>query len=339
MWDIISLGEVLLRFDPGDTRIEQARSFQVWEGGAEYNVARAFASCFAKRALCLTWLVDNPVGRLVETLMRGSGLDLSGIRWQTEEGPSGLRNGLNFVERGFGVRPPRGMSDRAHTPTRAARPADFAWDELLHVKRTRLFHTGGVFAGLSDHTASVAALAMREAKASGSLVSFDLNYRDSLWHSRGGRPAANKLSAELLRHADVCFGVMTLEPEAHADRAVVERALLEFKSAHPELSYIATSLRIVHDHCRHSFGGACLSPQGLHYRAPQPFSIFDRVGGGDGFASGFLFALLEGLSCETALDYGIAHGALVMSTPGDNSMIRLAELETLVDRTSLEMAR
>lgn len=339
MWDIISMGEVLLRFDPGDTRIEQARSFQVWEGGAEYNVARAFASCFAKRALCLTWLVDNPVGRLVETLMRGSGLDLSGIRWQAEGGPSGLRNGLNFVERGFGVRAPRGLSDRGQTPSRAAHPNDFAWDDLLHGKGTRLFHTGGVFAGLSDHTALVADLAMREAKSSGSLVSFDLNYRDSLWQSRGGRPAANKLSSELLRHADICFGVMSLEPGAHGERAAIERALLEFKNAHPELSHIVTSLRIVHDHCRHSFGGACLSPDGLHYRAPQPFSIFDRVGGGDGFASGFLFALLEGLGSEIALDYGIAHGALVMSTPGDNSMIRRAELEALVARTSQEMIR
>ena len=333
------MGEVLLRFDPGDTRIEQARSFQVWEGGAEYNVARSFASCFAQRALCLTWLVDNPIGHLIETMMRSAGLDLSGIHWQNEDARAGARNGLNFVERGFGLRAPRGVSDRGHTPSRAAEPEDFAWDELLHIKKTRLFHTGGVFAGLSDHTAIVAALAMREAKRSGSLVSFDLNYRDSLWQSRGGRPAANKLSSELLQHADVCFGVMSLEPGAHADRSVIERALVEFKNAHPHLRYIATSLRIVHDHCRHSFGAACLSPDGLHYRAPQPFSIFDRVGGGDGFASGFLFALMEGLGSETALDYGIAHGALVMSTPGDNSMIRRAELEALVARTSQEMVR
>lgn len=326
--DIVSLGEVLLRFDPGEFRVEQCRNFRVWEGGAEYNVARNLASCFGQRAACVTWLVDNPVGRLIENLMAGSGVDLSEVVWCAEE-DGALRNGLNFVERGFGVRAPRGMSDRAYTAARSALATDVDWSALLSDQGTRIFHTGGVFVSLTPQTAAVAQHAMTIAQESGSVVSFDLNYRDSLWRHRGGKAAADALCSDLLTRTDICFGVMDLTLDDHADRARVEEALHIFKQRHPALSYVVTNLRVVRDHSHHAFGGACLGPGGFSYVAPREISILDRVGGGDGFASGFLFGLLEGLEEHVALEYGVAHGALVMSTPGDNSMARLEDVEAL----------
>ena len=200
-WDLVALGEVMLRLDPGDTRIATTRSFRAWEGGGEYNVARGLKRCFGQRTAIVTALVDNPVGRLIEDLMYQGGVDRAQLNWVAYDGIGrAVRNGLNFTERGFGVRPPLGCSDRGHSAASQMRPGQVDWEQIFGEQGARWFHCGGIFAGLSETTAELALEAMRIARRHGTIVSYDLNYRPSLWNSRGGplvaarvQPAARRL--------------------------------------------------------------------------------------------------------------------------------------------------
>ncbi|MHC5909330.1 PfkB family carbohydrate kinase, partial [Streptomyces sp. S6] len=192
MTDVIALGEVMLRFDPGEGRISTARTFRVWEGGGEYNVVRGLRRCFGHRTAVVTALADNAVGRLVEDLVLQGGVDTSLIRWAADGGVGReARNGLNFVERGFGVRGALGVSDRANTAVSQLRKGDVDWDAVFSTG-VRWFHTGGIFAALSDTTAGVAEQAMTAARRHGVTVSYDPNYRPSLWEGRGGAAAARE---------------------------------------------------------------------------------------------------------------------------------------------------
>src|SRR4051794_4118643 len=205
-WDLVSLGEVMLRLDPGEGRVATARSFQVWEGGGEYNVARGLRRCFNQRTAIVTALVDNPVGRLVEDLMLQGGCDLSWLRWVADDGVGrSARNGLNFTERGFGVRAALGCSDRGHTAVSQLKPGDVDWESLF-AGGVRWFHTGGIFAALSETTPLVAMEAMTAAKRHGVVVSYDLNYRPSLWKGIGGAEKARTVNRELVGMVDVLFG-------------------------------------------------------------------------------------------------------------------------------------
>src|SRR5215204_2717301 len=179
-WDIVSLGEVMLRLDPGDKRIHTTRSFEVWEGGGEYNVARGLKRCFGLNAAVVTALADNPIGKLVQDLIYQGGVDQSHVKWEKYDGVGRtVRNGLNFTERGFGVRAALGCSDRGHTAISQMKPGDVDWHRLF--AGARWFHTGGIFAALSETTPQVAREAMRAARDNGVIVSYDLNYRPSLW--------------------------------------------------------------------------------------------------------------------------------------------------------------
>jgi len=190
-FDAVSLGEVMLRLDPGEGRIHTTRGFQAWEGGGEYNVARGLRRCFGLRTAIVTALADNPVGRLVEDLMLQGGVDLSYLRWIKYDGVGReVRNGLNFTERGFGPRGGVGCSDRGHTAASQMQPKDVDWAALFGQQGARWLHTGGVFCGLSSGTPSVAQAAMQTARSHGTRISYDLNYRDSLWRSIGGRDRA-----------------------------------------------------------------------------------------------------------------------------------------------------
>src|SRR5579872_3333084 len=182
MWDLVSLGEVMLRLDPGAERISTARCFRAWEGGGEYNVARGLRRCFGLETALVTALADNPVGRLVQDLIYQGGVDQSHVKWVPYDGVGrSVRNGLNFTERGFGVRGAVGCSDRGHTAISQLRSGDIAWDSIFGEEGARWFHTGGIFAALSETTPQVAKDAMTAAKAGGSIISYDLNYRESLW--------------------------------------------------------------------------------------------------------------------------------------------------------------
>src|SRR5499427_7291887 len=191
-WDLVALGEVMLRLDPGDGRIHTTRTFQAWEGGGEYNVARGLKRCFGMETAVVTAFADNPIGRLVQDLIYQGGVDQSHVKWVKYDGVGReVRNGMNFTERGFGVRAAAGCSDRGHTAISQVKRGDFNWSSIFGEKNgSRWFHTGGIFAALSESTADVAAEAMDAARAAGTPISYDLNFRDSLWKSIGGKARA-----------------------------------------------------------------------------------------------------------------------------------------------------
>ena len=321
-YDAIALGEVMLRLDPGDGRISTARTLQAWEGGGEYNVARGLRRCFGLKTAVVTALADNPVGRLVEDLMLQGGVDLRYLRWVEHDGVGReARNGLNFTERGFGARGAVGVYDRGHTAVSRLKKGDIDWDAIM--AETRWFHTGGVFAALSDTTPDVAQEAMEAAQRHGVIVSYDLNYRPSLWKALGGPEAAGRVNRALMPYVNVLFGggdeLTTLLGLASGDDAY---------EAFPGLMGIATTRRVATSATRNDWG-ATFFYKGRRHEAPTrgDLEIFDRVGGGDAFASGLIYGLLTGKGPQWAVECGAAHGALAMTTPGDNSMANLGEVE------------
>ena len=344
-WDIVSLGEVMLRLDPGDGRVHTARSFQVWEGGGEYNVARGLKRCFGMDAALVTAFADNAVGRLIQDLIYQGGVDQSHVKWVKFDGVGRtVRNGLNFTERGFGVRAAAGCSDRGHTAVSQLKPGDIDWEKIFGDEGARWFHTGGIFCALSETTPGVAREAMEAAKKHGTLVSYDLNYRDSLWRSIGGREQAVAVNRELAPLVDVMIGneedftaalgfrVEGLD-EHHSKldvenfRRMIEKAVAEF----PNFKIVATTLRNAKTATINDWGAVCYSAGEL-YQAPvrENLEIFDRIGGGDSFASGLIYGLLAGKDLQWAVECGAAHGALAMTSPGDTTMATLADVERVM---------
>ena len=352
-WDILALGEVMLRFDPGDYRIRTARTFAVSEGGGEYNVARGLRRCFGLRAGLLTAFADNPVGRLLEDLLLQGGVDLSLVKWLAYDGVGRtVRNGLNFTERGFGPRPALGCSDRGHTAVSQLRSEDFDWEEIFGRLGARWFHTGGIFCALSEGTPAVAAAAMRAARRHGTIVSYDLNYRESLWRAQGGRKRAQEINRELAPLADVLLGneedyIVALgrtvegvdERLASLDTEGYRRMLAEVAREFSVRAAAAT-LRRATTATRNDWS-AVLHLDGTAYEASrrEGLEIFDRVGGGDSFASGLIYGLLSGQDPRWAVECGAAHGALAMSTPGDTSMATLSEVLNLMQGVGARIAR
>ncbi|MGY5051899.1 PfkB family carbohydrate kinase [Streptomyces sp. 900105755] len=345
MTDVIALGEVMLRFDPGEGRIRTARTFQVWEGGGEYNVVRGLRRCFGLRTAVVTALADNAVGRLVEDLILQGGVDTSHIRWVAADGTGRTaRNGLNFVERGFGIRGALGVSDRANTAVSQLRKGEVDWDAVFSAG-VRWFHTGGIFAGLSDTTADVADEAMAAARRHGVTVSYDPNYRPSLWDGRGGAERARETDWRLARHADVVVGALGLAgPHPGAVRLTddeVPEALASVASLLPQAEVLATTLRAVPSAGVNDWTSLAWSREtGLVSGPRMPgLHVLDRIGSGDGFAAGLVYGLLTGAGLERALAYGTAHGALTMTTPGDVSMATLAEVEALLAGATAHVRR
>ncbi|WP_166845183.1 sugar kinase [Isoptericola sp. BMS4] len=353
-YDVVALGEVMLRMDPGDRRIRTTRSFDVWEGGGEYNVARGLRRCFGLRGAIVTALADNEVGRLVEDCMLTGGLDTSWVRWRDFDGIGReVRNGLNFTERGFGVRGAVGASDRGHTAVSQMRPEDVDWDALFS-SGVRWLHTGGIFAALSESTADVAEAAMSAARRHGTIVSYDLNYRPSLWKGIGGVERAREVNRRLAEHVDVMIGneedftaSLGFEVEGvdenltdldtGAFRAMIARAAEEY----PNFQVIATTLRGVKSASVNDWGAIAWSrAEGFAEATHRPdLEIFDRVGGGDSFASGLAYGLMELGSLAEAVEYGAAHGALAMTTPGDTTTATLAEVAKLASGGSARVQR
>lgn len=353
-YDAVSLGEVMLRLDPGEERIHTTRQFRVWEGGGEYNVARGLRRTFGLRTAVVTALVDNAVGRLVEDCILAGGVDPL-VTWVTGDGVGRtVRNGLNFTERGFGVRGAVGVSDRGLTAISQLRPEDVDWDDLFGRLGARWLHTGGIFAALSETSAQTALAAVQAAKRHGTVVSYDLNYRPSLWKSIGGQAKAQEVNRELARYVDVMIGneedftaalgfevagvdenLSSLEVGAFA--AMIDRV----SQTYPDFKVIATTLRTVHTASDNDWGAIAWSPAtGVVEAAMRPhLEILDRVGGGDSFASGLVYGLLEGADLQTAVDYGAAHGALAMTTPGDTTMATKAEVLKLARGGSARVDR
>lgn len=345
-YDIVSLGEVMLRLDPGEGRVRTARSFRASEGGGEYNVARGLRRCFGKRGAIVTSLVRDEVGRLLEDLILTSGLDTQFIQWVESDGVGrAARNGLNFTERGFGVRGAVGTSDRGHTAISQMKAADVDWDHLFGELGVRWLHTGGIFAALSENSAEVAKAAMQAAKRHGTVVSYDLNYRPSLWKGIGGIDKAREVNRELAQYVDVMIGneedftaSLGFEVEG-TDENLTNLQIDSFKAminqvqaAYPNFQVIATTLRQVQTATVNDWGAIAWDRQDGFAQATQRngLEILDRVGGGDSFASGLIYGLMEFGQVARAVEYGAAHGALAMTTPGDTSMASLQEVERLV---------
>jgi 2-dehydro-3-deoxygluconokinase len=354
-YDLVSLGEVMLRLDPGEGRVRTARQFRVWEGGGEYNVARGLRRCFGLRTAIVTALCDNDVGRLIEDLMLQSGADLRFVRWVPFDGVGRrARNGLNFTERGFGVRGAVGVSDRGHSAASTLAPGDVDWELLFGRLGVRCLHTGGIFAALAPTTAALAEEAMRAARAHGTIVSYDLNYRPSLWRAAGGQAAAQEVNRRLAPLVDVmlgneedftaCLGFEVPGPGSslgELDSGNFQAMITEVTAQYPTLSVVATTLRTVRSATINDWGAIAWSAADGFARATprRSLEIFDRVGGGDSFASGLLYGLLELGDLRAAVEYGAAHGALAMTTPGDTSTARLDEVRKLVDQPSARIIR
>jgi len=339
-WDILALGEVMLRFDPGEGRIRNSRTFQVWEGGGEYNLARAARKCFGLRASIATALPRNDIGALTEDLILQGGVDTSNILWREFDGIGrNTRVGLNFVERGFGIRPALGVSDRGHSAASQMQPGDIDWDQVFGTCGVRWFHTGGIFAALSDSTTEMTLDAIEAARRHGTLVSYDLNYRPSLWAERGGSEGARALNRRIAAHVDILFGADGLGTPAltGTPKDVIESVRNDF----PNLKVIATTTRKAHTANINDWQGFLWAGgDRVHAsRAYDGLDILDRVGGGDAFASGIAYGLLTGKPHSATVEYGTAHGALAMTTPGDASMASLAEVERALENQDAGVIR
>jgi 2-dehydro-3-deoxygluconokinase len=354
-YDALALGEVMLRLDPGDGRVRTTRQFQAWEGGGEYNVARGLRRCFGLRTAVVTALADNDVGRLLEDLMLTGGVDTSMVRWVPYDGIGRtVRNGLNFTERGFGVRGAVGCSDRGNSAASQMRAGDVDWEHVFGTLGVRWLHTGGIFAGLSETTPEVVEEAMVAAKRHGTVVSYDLNYRPSLWKAIGGQARAQEVNRRLARYVDVMIGneedftaCLGFEvPDTSADLTSLEAAnfqkmIGEVTTAYPNFAVVATTLRGVRSATVNDWGAIAWSAAtGFVEATHRPgMEIFDRVGGGDSFASGLIYGLMCLGDLARAVEYGAAHGALAMTTPGDTSMASLAEVERLVKGAGARVQR
>ncbi len=353
-WDIVSLGEVMLRLDPGVRRIHTTRTFDVWEGGGEYNVARGLKRCFGLDAAVVTALADNPIGRLVQDLVYQGGVDQSHIKWVKYDGVGrDVRNGINFTERGFGVRAALGCSDRGHTAVSQLRRGSIDWEKIFGNDGSRWFHTGGIFCALSETTPEVAKEAMEIAKKHGTVISYDLNYRDSLWKSVGGQAEAQKVNRDLALYVDVmigneedftaCLGYeVEGQDEHHSKLDIVnfERMIRLVVKDFPNFAVAATTLRNAKTASVNDWGAVCFTEGQLFQAAMRPdLEIFDRVGGGDSFASGLIYGFLSGESPEWAVNCGAAHGALAMTTPGDTTMVGLADVQRVMKGGGARVAR
>ena len=353
-YDLLSLGEVMLRLDPGEGRIRTARQFRACEGGGEYNVARGLRKCFGLKTGIVTALVDNEIGRLVEDFILQGGVDSSLIQWVASDGIGRtVRNGLNFTERGFGVRGAVGNSDRGHTAASQMNPGDINWERLFREDGARWFHTGGIYAALSSSTAEVVEEAVQAAQNHGTIVSYDLNYRPSLWEGIGGQDKAREVNKRIANYVDVMIGneedftaCLGFEVEgmdeniSSIDIGKFKKMIEQAVSIFPNFKVTATTLRTVKTATVNDWGAICWSDGKFYESIHRPdLDILDRVGGGDSFASGLIYGFLTGGGAEKAVNYGAAHGALAMTTAGDTSMASLAEVEKLMGGGSARVVR
>ena len=353
-YDEVSMGEVMLRLDPGEGRIRTARSFAAYEGGGEYNVARGLAKCFGFKTAVITSLAKNDVGYLIEEMIDAGKVDSQFILWKDFDGIGrAVRNGLNFTERGHGVRGALGISDRANTAASQLKPGDFDFDHLFGKLGVRWFHTGGIFAALSESTAEFTIEAVKKAKQYGTVVSYDLNYRPSLWKHIGGLEKCREVNREIAKYVDVMIGneedytaCLGFEVPGNTEDLTslnldgYKLMLNEATKVYTNWKAAGTTLREVKTATINDWS-AMLYVDGEIYRANEykALEILDRVGGGDSFASGLIYGLMETGDPAKAVNYGSAHGALAMTTPGDTSMARKSEVEALMSGGSARVKR
>jgi 2-dehydro-3-deoxygluconokinase len=352
-WDLVSLGEVMLRLDPGERRIATTRTFEVCEGGGEYNVARGLKRCFGLDTAVVTALVEDAVGKLLQDLIYQGGVDQSLVRWVEHDGVGrAVRNGLNFTERGFGVRPALGTYDRGHTAVSQLKLGEIDWEEVFGRRGARWFHTGGIFCALSATTPEVTLEAMQAARRHGTIVSYDLNYRASLWKAHGGKKQAQEVNRRIAPLVDVMLGneedfsaALGYEVPGMAEdqstfevagfKEMIAKAVKDFP-----FQVVATTLRKAKTATQNDWGAICYSSGNFcQAKTRENLEIFDRVGGGDSFASGLIYGFLAGQDAQWSVECGAAHGALAMTTPGDTSMATMQEVLQVMKGAGARIAR
>jgi 2-dehydro-3-deoxygluconokinase len=338
-WDFIALGGLVLRLDPGVVPFRKARAFDVHVSGGEFNVAANLADCFGLRTAVASAIVDNAVGDLVADRVRSMGVRAV-YKHFAHDGVRGPNMAMTFSDRGFGVRPPVVLYNRANEAAATLKRGDFAWDEVFD-GGVRWFHSGGIFAALSESTADLVVEGMEAARSAGAVVSYDLNYREKLWRFSGGQDRARSVNRRIVEHVDVLIGneedlqkglgipgPQSNEPtsiEADTYREMIGLVLREF----PQLNVVATTLREVHSANRHTWNVVAWL-DGETYTSPTgELDVFDRVGGGDGFSSGLFYGLLAGDPAQESVNLGWAHGALLATYPGDTTMASLEQVREL----------
>ena len=353
-YDAVSLGEVMLRLDPVEGRIRTARSFLAWEGGGEYNVIRGLHKCFGMNTAVITAFADNEVGRLMKDFIEQGGVDTSLIYWKKTDGIGRIcRNGLNFTERGFGVRGAVGCSDRANTAISQATPEDLNFEHIFGELGARWLHTGGIYAALSEQSCETVIEAIKTAKKYGTLVSYDLNYRPSMWSAIGGLEKCQEVNKEIAKYVDVmigneedftaCLGLQIEGQDAGLKKLNIDgykKMIDHAAEVYPNFKAIATTLRTVKTATVNDWKAICWA-DGEIYQSKEynGLEIMDRVGGGDSFASGLVYGLMTTQDPEKAVNYGAAHGALAMTTPGDTSMASIDEVEGLMGGAGARVKR
>ena len=353
-YDAVSLGEVMLRLDPGEGRIRTARSFRAWEGGGEYNVVRGLHKCFGLRTGVITAFAENEVGYLMEDFINQGGVDTSLIKWMKTDGIGRVcRNGLNFTERGFGIRGAVGCSDRANTAISKCKPSDFDFEYIFGTLGVRWLHTGGIYAALSEEASETVVAAIKTAKKYGTVVSYDLNYRPSMWSAIGGLEKAQAVNKEIAKYVDVmigneedftaCLGFQIEGNDANLKELNIEgykKMINEAARTYPNFKVVATTLRTVRSATVNDWKALCWAGGEIYLsKAYDGLEIMDRVGGGDSFASGLVYGLMTTGDPEKAVNYGAAHGALAMTTPGDTSMARKSEVEAIMGGAGARVKR
>lgn len=354
IFDAVSLGEIMLRLDPGEGRIKTARSFKVWEGGGEYNVVRGLHKCFGLDTGVITAFADNEIGKLLLDFVEQGGVSTKLIKMAKTDGIGRIcRNGLNFTERGFGIRGAVGCSDRANTAISKATSADFDFEYIFGKLGVRWLHTGGIYAAISEITSKTVIDAIKTAKKYGTIVSYDLNYRPSMWSAIGGKEKAQEVNKEIAKYVDVMIGneedftaCLGFEIEGNDKNLKslnldgYKKMINEAAKTYPNFKAVATTLRTVKTATINDWSAIMWADKEI-YKANdyKDLEILDRVGGGDSFASGLIYGLIKGYDPLTCVNYGAAHGALAMTTPGDTSMASLKEVEAIISGNGARVKR
>ena len=347
--DFVSLGALVHRLDPGEVPFRKATECKIHVSGGEFNCAANLADCFGLRTGIATAMVDYPIGDLIAERVRAMGV-VPFYRHFKHNGVNGPNMATVYSDRGYGVRPPVVFYNRSHEAAAELKPGDFDWQEIF-AGGVRWLHSGGIFAALSETTGEVIIEGMKAAKAAGAVVSFDLNYRAKLWNIWGGPEAAQAVLRRIMENVDVLVGNeedMQLGLGVHGpqvagasklDPAAFIGMIDEVVRLYPNVKVVATTLREVHSTNRHSWGAVAWI-NGRTYVAPTcELDVFDRVGGGDGFASGLFYGLLSGQTEQEAVNLGWAHGALLTTFPGDTTMATLEQVRAFARGGSARIQR
>lgn len=347
--DFLSLGALVHRLDPGPVPFRKATQCQIHVSGGEFNCAANLADCFQLRTAVATAMVNYPIGDLIAERVKAMGVKPY-YKHFTHNGVNGPNMATVYSDQGFGIRAPVVFYNRCNEAASYLKPGDFNWKEIFS-SGVRWFHSGGIFAALSESTGDVIIEAMQAAKASGAIVSFDLNYRVKLWNIWGGQEKAQSVVRKIMQYVDVVvgneedlqLGLGIKGPEVTSgsklDPSVFLGMIAETTRLYPQIKVIATTLREVHSTNRHSWG-AIAWINGKAYQSPTTeLHVYDRVGGGDGFASGLFFGLLTGEPEQEAVNLGWAHGALLTTFPGDTTMATVDQVRAFAKGGSARIQR